>query len=238
MSETATALPDTDWCVPDLYDFVTVPGVTTLIANYSRYVVDLNRPVDDTALYGNYASTSVCPTATFFGESIYRAGCEPTAREIEKRIARYWDPYHRTLGKLVQSNVQKFGLAVIYDAHSIAPAIPGLFEGELPVLNLGTSNGNACGREFEEPVSHAVSASGFTHAVNGRFVGGYITRHYGQPEQGRHAMQMEISQRAYLNEREQVVDATLARPLRKVLSEIFRVLTDSVNRSVAKRTTR
>lgn len=232
-TKAAAELPDTDWYVPELYDFISAGGVTTIVANVSRYVVDLNRSPQDVELYAGRPSTGVCPTATFFGDSIYGAGREPDLEEKEARITRYWDPYHDALAQLVQENIRKFDLAVIYDAHSIAPVVPRLFDGELPVLNLGTANGRACGKEFAGPVREAVIGSGFSHAVNGRFIGGYITRQYGWPDSGCHALQMEISQGAYLEARERAVDPTLAKPLRKALRAILRSLTEAVNRSVA-----
>lgn len=229
----AAKLPDTDWHVPELYDFLPIGRVTTIVANVSRYVVDLNRSPDDAELYPGRPSTGVFPTTTFSGDSIYRSGCEPDAGETGERVSRYWDPYHDALAQLVDANVQKFGLAVIYDAHSIAPVIPRLFAGELPVLNLGTANGSACSEEFERPVREAVSNSGFSYAINGRFIGGYIARHYGRPERGCHALQMELSQRAYLGSPEPALDSNLAKPLRRALRTILRSLTDAVNRRVA-----
>ena len=231
-TEAAGQLPDTDWHVPELYDFISTGSVTTIVANVSRYVVDLNRSPDDVELYPGRPSTGVFPTTTFSGDSIYRAGCEPDAGETRARVSDYWDPYHDALAQLVHANILEFGLAVIYDAHSIAPVIPRLFEGELPVLNLGTANGRACGEEFERPVREVVTDSGFTHAINGRFIGGHITRHYGRPERCCHVMQMEISQRAYLDAREPALDSTLAKPLRETLRTVLRALTEAVNRSV------
>ena len=233
LTKSASPLPDTDWRVPDLYDFLPAIGVTTIVANLSRYVVDLNRPPQDAELYADHPSTGVCPTLTFFGDPIYQPGCEPNTGETKVRIERYWRPYHDALAELIEANIRKFGLAVIYDAHSIAPVIPRLFEGELPALNLGTANGRSCAEVFERPVREAVSGGGFSYAVNGRFVGGYITRHYGRPEQGCHAMQMEISQRAYLNKGKPSVNAPRARLLRQALRAILGALTDAVEHSLA-----
>ena len=227
-TDAAAELPDTDWCVPELYDFLPRRGTTTITAQLSRYVVDLNRSPKDARLYADYRSTGICPTFTFAGSGIYRAGCEPCAAEKQDRITRYWQPYHDALASLVKCRVRQYGFAVIYDAHSIAPVVPGLFEGELPVLNVGTVHGSSCGPEFETPVSRAVAGSGLTYALNGRFVGGYITRHYGRPQEGCHAIQMEISQQAYLNERSRTVSANLARPLRDALRQVLLALTDAV----------
>ncbi len=233
LTNAADTLPDTDWRVPELYDFLPAIGVTTIVANLSRYVVDLNRPPQDAELYADHPSTGVCPTSTFNGDPIYRPGREPSAGETNERIEHFWNPYHDALAELVDATLRSFGLAVIYDAHSIAPVVPRLFEGELPVLNLGTANGRSCGEEFERPIREAVSRGGFSYAVNGRFIGGYITRHYGRPEQGCHAMQMEISQRAYLDRGKLTVNATRATPLRHALRAILGALTVAVERSVA-----
>lgn len=199
LTPAARTLPDTDWRVDELYDFAEDLGATVLRANYSRYVVDLNRSSRDESLYPGRPATGLCPTRQFDGEPIYRSGGEPDAGEIEQRRITYWQPYHDRLETELAGTCERHGHAILYDCHSIAPVVPRLFDGHLPVLNLGTNNGLSCAPAIQEAVVREVVGSGSTHVVNGRFIGGYITRHYGQPEQGRHALQMEIAHDAYLD---------------------------------------
>ena len=199
MSGTARSLPDTDWCVDALYDFGVGLGATVLKANYSRYVVDLNRPPDGESLYPGQTGTELCPIRLFDGDPVYRVGCEPDVDEIEQRRVAYWQPYHDRLEAELARTCERHGHAILYDCHSIAPILPRLFEGRLPALNLGTNNGVSCAPEMQAAVTQTLAKSGYGYAVNGRFIGGFITRHYGVPELGRHALQMEIAQDAYMD---------------------------------------
>lgn len=199
LTPAAGRLPDTDWRVDELYDFAGDLGATVLKANYSRYVVDLNRPPDGESLYPGRPTTDVCPLELFNGEPVYRDGCEPDSDEINRRRVMFWQPYHdRLVAELARAS-ERHGYAILYDCHSIAPIVPRLFDGRLPALNLGTNRGFSCARAIQEVVVEQLAASGYAHAVNGRFIGGYITRHYGKPEQGRHVLQMEVAQDAYMD---------------------------------------
>lgn len=199
MTPAAQRLPDTDWRVDELYDFAAGLGATVLTANYSRCVVDLNRPPGGDSLYPGRTVTGLCPTRRFDGEPIYRNGCEPDAEEIERRCIAYWQPYHDRLEAELTNACQRFGHAILYDCHSIAPVLPRLFEGRLAPLNLGTNGGSSCASAIQEAVVRELAGSGYRYAVNGRFIGGFITRHHGRPELGRHALQMEIAQDAYMD---------------------------------------
>ena len=199
LTPASRTLPDTDWRVDELYDFAGHLGATVLKANYSRAVVDLNRPPDGASLYPGRPATGLCPLELFGGEPIYRDGHEPDAEEIERRRVTYWQPYHDRLEAELARASERHGHAILYDCHSIAPVVPRLFDGHLPALNLGTNCGLSCAPAIQDAVVEQLAASGYTHAVNGRFIGGYITRHYGKPEQGRHVLQMEIAQDAYMD---------------------------------------
>ena len=194
----ARTLPDTDWRVDELYDFAGELGATVLKAHYSRYVVDLNRPPDGEPLYPEQVVTALCPMELFNGADVYLPGSEPGEAEIDRRRAQYWAPYHDRLRAELDHAREEFGKAILYDCHSIAARVPRLFEGRLPYLNLGTNNGLSCGAALQGRVASEVAGSGYSHAVNGRFVGGYITRCYGAPDKGCHALQMEIAQDAYM----------------------------------------
>lgn len=200
LSEPAKGLPDTDWHVPRLYGFCEALGASTLKANYSRYVVDLNRPPDNDSLYPGQATTALCPETLFDGTPLYADATPLSDEEIAARRAHYWDPYHGRLAEELDRIKAKYGYALLYDAHSIASRVPRLFPGRLPDLNLGTARGQSCALAIEQAIVNTITASAFSTAVNGRFVGGYITRHYGQPDAGFHAVQMEIAQCSYMDE--------------------------------------
>ena len=196
------AVPDTDWFVPELYQrCLDRLDVSTLIATHSRYVVDLNRPADGSALYPGRIESAVCPTETFEGDAIYAAGHALSHAEIPGRIECYWRPYHLALAAERDRILAAHGHCLIWDAHSIRSHSPRLFEGELPELNLGTYAGQSAAAALVARVVERLRAQQrFSHVVDGRFKGGYITRHFGAPARNVHAMQLEIAQRAYMSE--------------------------------------
>jgi N-formylglutamate deformylase len=228
MSGTAREVPDTDWFIPQLYQFAGELGATVICATHSRYVVDLNRPPDGEPLYPGRRETGVCPIETFDGEVLYGAGDEPSPQEIAARLQRYWQPYHDQLLALIRERVAHFGRCLLWDAHSIHSTLPGLFDGRLPDLNVGTVDGRSCSPGIATRIVSMLAAqTQFTHVLNGRFKGGYITRHYGQPAAHVDAVQLEIAQSAYLREaRAPIFDAAFAKPLqillRQALSELRR----------------
>ena len=199
-SEPAQRLPDTDWHVPRLYDFARDLGLSILQATHSRYVIDLNRPPDGASLYPGQATTGLCPEILFDGTPLYKDDTSLAETEIAERRARYWQPYHAKLAGELARLQRTYGYALLYDAHSIASRVPRLFEGRLPDLNLGTARGTSCAPGLETQIAAILRQSGFSYVVNGRFVGGYITRHYGNPAGGIHAIQMEIAQASYMDE--------------------------------------
>ena len=224
MTPAAAALPDTDWHVAELYSFARELGASMLVANYSRYVVDLNRPATDEALYAGQVATGLCPLQTFAGEEIY-AAAPVTADEVAARVERYWRPYHDKLSGTLAQLRERHGCALLWDAHSIASVVPRLFEGELPELNLGTDGGQSCAPGIAERVTDVAAASDYSPVVNGRFQGGYITRHYGDPGNNVHAMQLELAQRVYLNEKTTAFDARKASQLRDTLRPMLEAFT-------------
>jgi len=197
----ALALEDTDWHLARLYDFLPELGASLLMPQHSRYVIDLNRPPDDAPMYPGAANTELCPTHFFCGEALYQAGCEPTSEERLRRRNAYWQPYHAALAAELQRIKAIHGYALLWDAHSIRSQIPWLFEGTLPGLNIGTANGSSADPAITAAVEQAcAAASGISHVINGRFKGGYITRHYGDPQQHVHAVQLEMCQYLYMRE--------------------------------------
>ncbi len=221
------ALPDTDWFVPELYQrCLDRLDVSTLIATHSRYLVDLNRPADGSALYPGRIESAVCPTETFDGEAIYASGHELSQLEIGARIARYWRPYHLALAAERDRLLAAHGHCLVWDAHSIRSRSPRLFEGELPELNLGTYGGQSAATPLVARVVERLQGQRrFSHVVDGRFKGGHITRHFGAPAQNVHAVQLEIAQRAYMSEEgAPQFDSQRAAPLSELIEQILAAL--------------
>lgn len=194
------ARKDTDWWIEKLYDFADDLGGTIIRTRISRSVIDVNRDPSGISLYPGRATTELCPTTTFDGEPLYRSGLQPDAGEITARRAAFFDPYHATLSAEIARLRAKHPSLVLYDCHSIRSAIPRLFEGELPVFNIGTNSGAACEPALTAEIEAVCDGSGLSRVTNGRFKGGYITRAYGRPETGIHAVQMELACRAYMRE--------------------------------------
>ncbi|MBI5274882.1 MAG: N-formylglutamate deformylase [Burkholderiales bacterium] len=199
--ERALAVEDADWHLERLYGFADELGATVLQPRYSRYVIDLNRPPDDAAMYPGASNTELCPTRFFTGDALYVQGCEPGEAERGRRRELYWQPYHTALAAELQGLKDKHGFVVLWDAHSIRSQIPWLFEGVLPDLNIGTAGGTSAALQVEEAVTREAAAQEeASHIVNGRFKGGYITRHYGRPAERVHAVQLEMVQKLYMRE--------------------------------------
>jgi len=197
----AAARADTDWHLPELYGFLEEMGISTISARWSRYLIDLNRPPEDTNLYPGLDTTGLCPLDTFGRERLYRDGMEPDGAEVQRRLARYWQPYHAQLRAELDRLKMEHGRVVLWEAHSIASIVPRFFDGKLPDLNFGTAEGTSCAPGLEAAVLDVARAQErFSIALNGRFKGGHITRHYGQPASGVHAIQLEKCQYLYMNE--------------------------------------
>lgn len=197
----ALARADTDWHLPELYGFFGAMGVATIAARWSRYVIDLNRPPEDTNLYPGMDTTGLCPLDTFGRERLYVSGQEPSEADVQQRLERYWRPYHLQLRAELERLLALHGKVVLWDAHSIASKVPRFFDGRLPDLNFGTADGTSCAPALADAVvATAREAQRYSIAVNGRFKGGYITRQYGRPADNVHAIQLEMCQCLYMDE--------------------------------------
>ena len=201
MTPIARHLPDTDWHVDRLYACAEDLDATVVTATHSRYVVDLNRATDERVLYPGEDTSELVPLTTFDHEEIYLPGQRPDSRAIEERIALYWKPWHDTLSGEIARLQKHRRQIVLLDGHSIRSEVPRLFDGRLADFNVGTADGAAAHPELLERVVAPLTAqNAFSIAINGRFKGGYITRHYGNPSQGVHAIQLELSQAIYMEE--------------------------------------
>ena len=201
MTAPARGVPDTDWHVDRLYDFLDALDATVLAATHSRYVIDLNRPPDDASLYPGSSVTGLCPVDRFDNGPVYEAGREPDAAEIALRRQQYWQPYHDAIQAALSQIHASHGYALLFEAHSIRSVVPRFFEGRLPDINLGTAGGASADPELAGLlVECAGEALDYTSVLNGRFKGGYITRRYGAPHDHVHAVQLELAQITYMNE--------------------------------------
>ena len=197
----ALQVEDTDWFLDRLYAFAADLGASLIVPRHSRYLIDLNRPSDNRPMYAGQNNTELCPTRHFTGELLYHEGFAPDNAEIRRRVAEYWQPYHDALHEELARLQATHGHAVLFDSHSIKSELPWLFEGTLPGLNLGTAAGGSCAPSLQAKLSkHLAAWTRDSHAVNGRFKGGHITRQYGRPAQGLHAVQLEMCWRAYMDE--------------------------------------
>lgn len=225
------ARKDTDWWVDTLYDFARDLGASIVRTDISRVVIDVNRDPSGASLYPGQATTELCPTQTFDGEQLYRRGKEPSAQEIDARRRAYFDPYHSALAAQIARLRRRHQHVVIYDCHSIRSAIPRLFDGCLPHFNIGTNDGKASDPALADAVEAACAQTAFGRVVNGRFKGGFITRSHGRPEQGVHAIQMELACRGYMHETPDGIaeghwptpyDESYAAPMRAALLRVLK----------------
>jgi len=222
LTDSARKVPDTDWHVARLYGFARELGASILVPSYSRYVVDLNRGDDDVSLYPGQNTTGLCPTRQFSGEAVYLDGQRPSPQDIRHRVERYWRPYHAALSAELARVHAQHGRVVLWEGHSIRSVVPFLFEGRLPDFNLGTADGASCSPELQQRLTHVLeSQSHYGFIVNGRFKGGHITRHYADLAHGVEAVQLELSQRTYMDEDSQEYQPGLAQPTQQLIRRML-----------------
>lgn len=232
MNATGLSVGETDYHVHRLFDFARSLGGSTLFATHSRSVADLNRAPDGQFLYPGKFETPICPGSDFDHNPIYRDNASVSADEVAARRELYWQPYHDRLRALLDRAVARHGFALLIDAHSIRPSIPSLFEGRLPDLNFGLNDGRSAAAGVAEVIRDWAAGQGrFSYVIDGRFKGGYTTRHYGQPSQRIHAVQIEIVQDTYLNmTTPHLYDAGLAAPLSESLRPLVEALLEALPR--------
>ena len=219
---------DTDWHLAPLYAFAQGMGASMLEPRHSRYLVDLNRPPENTPMYVGTNNTELCPTHFFTGEPLYHDGQAPSSAEIAQRVATYWRPYHQALADELHRLKALHGYALLFDAHSIKSELPWLFEGQLPALNLGTADGQSCAPGLRDAVAAVCAAqTTYSHVVDGRFKGGYITRQYGRPADDIHVVQLEMCWRCYMEEHPPYAwNATIAGQVQPLLKQLLQAMID------------
>lgn len=230
------ALVDTDWWIERLYDFADRLDATVIRTTISRYVIDVNRDPSGASLYPGQPSTGLCPLTTFDGEPIWRPGSDPDDTEIAERRILYFEPYHRALAEQIERVTEVHGFVLLYDCHSIRSRVPRLFDGELPAFNIGTNAGRSCAPEIRRAVADVCTAAkGYTSVVDGRFKGGWITRHYGRPDAGIHGVQMELAQRTYMEEAPPwTFDDAKAGAVRRILRAALEAMLAEAEKTVRK----
>ncbi len=222
LTDGARQVPDTDWHIARLYDFARAMGASMIVPTHSRYVIDLNRGEDDVSLYPGQNTTGLCPLVRFSGEPVYQAGREPDEAEVRRRVDAYWRPYHDALRDEIARLHAEHGRVLLWEGHSIKGELPFLFDGCLPDLNLGTAVGTSCLSSTQARIEAMLGAQDdYGHVANGRFKGGHITRHYGRPEEGIEAIQLETSQRCYMDEDSFAWDAAKAARLQPLLRRLL-----------------
>jgi N-formylglutamate deformylase len=222
MQADARRVPDTDWHVSRLYAFARDLGASILTPRFSRYVVDLNRPPDDTSLYPGQNTTGLCPDVQFSGAPVYLSGQEPSPQEIAERIDKYWRPYHAAIADELRRIKAAHGRVVLWEGHSIRSVVPFLFDGRLPDFNLGTVNGASCSTDLQQRLIGVLERqTAYSFVINGRFKGGYITRHYGRPAEGVETVQLELAQLNYMDEDSFEYDEARARGVQKIISALL-----------------
>jgi formiminoglutamase len=223
LNDNGRILADTDWHIHQLYNGL-LDGATSVRATFHRYVIDANRDPQGLSLYPGQNTTGLVPETDFDGKSIWKDGEAPTDQDVADRLADFHAPYHAALAAEIERVKAIHGVAILYDCHSIRSHIPFLFEGKLPDFNIGTDMGRTCDSAIEQAaVTAAAAADGYDSTLNGRFKGGWTTRHYGKPGTGVHAIQMELAQSTHLSTETPpfAYDPTKAERLRVHLKDIL-----------------
>lgn len=225
MTEQGLNVPDTDWCIDLLYDFAESMGIYCIAPKYNRIVIDLNRDPQGVNLYPGAQSTELCPTSCFDFSPVYLEDKQPDEQEVQRRIAQYWQPYHTQLAATLAEIRAQYGVAILLDAHSIRSEVARFFEGTLPDFNFGTADGQSCSSDLQTHLAQFDCAP-YSQVINGRFKGGYITRAYGEPEKNIHAVQLELSQKTYMDKAQENYDEVEAAKVKPVLRQFVQHLLD------------
>ncbi len=229
MTDTALISADTDWYLVQLYDFLEELNVTRINANYSRYLIDLNRDSSGKVLYKGADNTELCPTSTFDLEPLYEEDEEPDAQEVARRTELYWKPYHQELERLIKQAKDRFGYCLLFEAHTIQSHVPRFFDGQLPDFNFGTNEGQTVNDQLKAVLEN-FDTGDYSKIINGRFKGGFITRQYAKPDDNIFTIQLELSQITYLDEKLRLFDQEKASRVEEVIKRLVLELKGSSER--------
>jgi len=219
--EKAETPDDTDWFIDRLYDFAPAMGITVIKANYSRWVIDLNRDPESKPLYTDgRVITGLVPLTNFNGEPLYQTG-EPDEHEIAERIHKYYIPYHEQIELLLEQTKTQFGTALLFDAHSIRKVVPGIQNEAFPDLILGDNDGTSASADVIKAAWGAMQTDAYQAEHNHPFKGGHITRSFGKPENNVHALQLEMAKTNYMDASETNYSEENAAQIREVLTNVF-----------------
>lgn len=222
-------IDDTDWFLPELYDFAEDLGITTIKANYSRWLIDLNRNPDSKPLYNDgRIITALCTTTDFLGNPIYKEEMEPDDAEVERRKATYFKPYYTTIQEILDGFKKDFGTAILYDSHSIRSVVPTIQPNRFPDMILGTADGNSASENLCNAALKVLKYSKYDVSYNHPFKGGNITRHFGRPNQNQHALQLERCKDLYMDATEKQLDVAKAKELSTMLKSLFVSLIETI----------
>lgn len=229
-SELSYKLDDTDWFIDRLYGFSTDLGITIITANYSRWVVDLNRNPENQPLYNDgRVITDVLTVTDFNGNQIYKDNYVPDSEEVSRRVVLYHKPYHEKLDELLKNTKSEFGKVLLFDAHSIRKSVPGIRSEDFPDLILGDNDETSASPELIKSTIDSLQNKGYGFSHNHPFKGGYITRSFGKPEENIHALQLEMCKTNYMDASEMIYDEGSAARIQVVLKELFLKLIDAIN---------
>lgn len=220
MTPVALNSADTDWYLVQLYDFLDAMGISRINANYSRYLIDLNRDSSGEVLYKGADNTELCPTSTFDRDALYDEGEEPSSEEVSRRTEFYWKPYHQELERLIKRAKEQFGYCLLFEAHTIQSHVPRFFDGQLPDFNFGTNEGKTIVQKLSRTLEEFDTGE-YSKIINGRFKGGYITRQYAKPEDNIFTIQLELSQATYLDEKLRLFDHEKAENVSLVIKNLL-----------------
>lgn len=220
---------DTDWFVHQLYSFAAEKGIIMIHAVYSRWVIDLNRDPQSKPLYSDgRIITGLCPTTTFFGEPIYKDQRERVStEEMERRVEKYYTPYHQKIQDLLDEVKQQFGKVLLWDCHSIRQQVPTIHKEKFPDLILGDADGTSASPGLIESAIRNLESGGYQFSHNYPFKGGYITRHFGKPDENQHALQLEMTKVNYMDDSEKSYHEGRSNKMRLLL---MKTLDDLVER--------
>ncbi|HNP20154.1 MAG TPA: N-formylglutamate amidohydrolase [Fulvivirga sp.] len=223
--ELIKAPDDTDWFVDQLYDFATEMGITMITAQYSRWVIDINRDPESKPLYDDgRIITELCPTATFAGEDIYKEGCKPNEDEVKRRITAYYNPYYTKITELLEDLKKEFGQVIFWDSHSIREYVPLIRKDKFPDLILGDNDGKTAHPSLSKSALENLEKSGLEVRHNTPFKGGHLTRYFGQPHNNQHGLQLEMTKVNYMDDQEVNYHTQRAEKIRTMLKEVFQGL--------------